>query len=353
MAELTELMELQHSFQTKLIEHRFMPMTKKISAGGDESQGKQNDWYVREENPILYLVSLVDTPEALHKSQFFAHVDELSANIDNAFFSRIIALEIFLGKKPEAVSLAQSENENVHKIQWYFDYDLKTIEAPTDHPTKLLGIEKLLLMALEEPPKVSFLRMRKRANPPYISFAIFIIWLLILFDGFVSDTHTAMVLEYGMSRRAIMNGEYYRFFTSMFLHADLQHLLSNMIYLYYFGTRLERIYGPVKYLLLYVFCGMSANLFSVLLHDVLAIGASGATYGLLGATLVLVKKFGTRYTSMNYATISLFAFLGLGIGFFSQNIDNFGHIGGVLTGCCFGATLRDQQTSTITFQKKE
>lgn len=353
MTELTELIELKHSFQTKLIEHRFVPVKKKLPIENGTSQSCNSDWYMREENPILYLVSLVDAPEALQNNTFFQHIDELSTSLENSFFSRIIALEIFLGKKPENATSVESDNENVHKIQWYFDYDAKILEAQSDHPTKLLGIEKLLVSALEEPPKVSFLRIRQKANPPYVSYAIFIIWAFLLLDGFVSDTHTSMVVQYGMSRRAITHNEYYRFFTSMFLHADLQHLLSNAIYLYYFGTRLERIYGPAKYLSLYIFCGISANLFSVILNDVLAIGASGATYGLLGATLVLVKKFGTRYTSMNYATILLFAFLGLSIGFFNENIDNFGHIGGVIAGCCFGVTLRDQQTSTITFQKKE
>ncbi|MFI3174508.1 MAG: rhomboid family intramembrane serine protease [Bacillota bacterium] len=349
------MMELKHSFQTKLIENRFMPMKKQQVVDIENTIDGQSDWYAREENPILYLVSIVDTEKALLESDFFAYVDAVGQKMEESFFSRIIALEIFLGKQPEIVTVIPEdvENENIHKIQWYFDYENQTLEAPKNHPTKLLGIEKLLFSALAEPPKVSVLNMKSQAKPPYISLSIFVIWVFLLLDGFVSNTHVEMILEYGMSRRAITEGEYYRFISSMFLHADLRHLLSNMIYLYYFGTRLERIYGPVKYLFLYIFCGLTAGLFSIAFSDVLSIGASGATYGLLGATLVIVKKFGTRYISMNYTTIVLLGFLGLSTGFFVESIDNFGHIGGIFAGCCLGVTLRDQQTATFTFKKKE
>ncbi len=350
---MADLMEFKHSFQTKLIEHRFVPVTKNFSTKENKIELTQNNWYIREENPILYFVSIVDTPDSLQDSAFFAEIDELTKKLDELLFSRIIALEIFIGKRPEDAPLQNSENEHVHKLQWYFDYDTKALEVPTGQPTKLLGIEKFLLSAFDEPPQMSFLKLKNNIKTPYITFSFFLFWVCLLFDGYVSGTQESMIINYGMSNRAITHGEYYRFVTAMFLHADLQHLFSNMIYLYYFGTRLERIYGPVKYLFLYMFCGISASLFSIAFNDVLAIGASGAMYGLLGATLMLVKKFGTRYISMNYATILLLACLGLGIGFLSDNIDNFGHIGGVVAGCCLGITMRDLQTGVITFRKKE
>ena len=80
-------------------------------------------------------------------------------------------------------------------------------------------------------------------------------------------------------------------FTSMFMHADLWHLLGNMIFLWAFGRRLEDACGPWRYLLFYLFAGMVANLGSVLLNPIGAdqpgIGASGAISGVMGAYLLL------------------------------------------------------------------
>ena len=55
---------------------------------------------------------------------------------------------------------------------------------------------------------------------------------------------------------AIMQGEYYRIFTSMFLHFGPQHLGNNMLVLFVLGGRLERTVGKLKYLLIYLLGGM-------------------------------------------------------------------------------------------------
>ena len=59
---------------------------------------------------------------------------------------------------------------------------------------------------------------------------------------------------------AIMQGEYYRIFTSMFLHFGPQHLGNNMLVLFVLGGRLERTVGKLKYLLIYLLGGMGGNL---------------------------------------------------------------------------------------------
>jgi membrane associated rhomboid family serine protease len=80
-------------------------------------------------------------------------------------------------------------------------------------------------------------------------------------------------------------------FTSMFMHADMWHLLGNMIFLWTFGRRVEDACGPWRYLLFYLAAGMVANLGSTLLNpsqiDLPGVGASGAISGVMGAYLLL------------------------------------------------------------------
>jgi membrane associated rhomboid family serine protease len=80
-------------------------------------------------------------------------------------------------------------------------------------------------------------------------------------------------------------------FTSMFMHADMWHLIGNMIFLWTFGRRVEDACGAWRYLLFYLMAGVIANIGFDLLNnpqmDIPGIGASGAIAGVMGAYLIL------------------------------------------------------------------
>ena len=83
------------------------------------------------------------------------------------------------------------------------------------------------------------------------------------------------------------------FFTCMFLHGGLLHLLGNMWFLWIFGANVEDRMGPLRFLLFYLTCGLLAGLTHVLLNwgsQVPTIGASGAISGVLGAYLFLFPR---------------------------------------------------------------
>ena len=66
---------------------------------------------------------------------------------------------------------------------------------------------------------------------------------------------------------AIANGEWWRFFTPMFLHAGIMHILFNMFCLFVFGPELEKIIGKMRFLTLYLLSGIFANVATYFLHD--------------------------------------------------------------------------------------
>lgn len=86
---------------------------------------------------------------------------------------------------------------------------------------------------------------------------------------------------------------YWTFLTSMFLHGGLAHLVGNMWYLWFFGDNIERRFGPLRFLAIYVASGLAGGLAHVLLErgaEIPAVGASGAVSGILAAYLVRFPK---------------------------------------------------------------
>ena len=103
----------------------------------------------------------------------------------------------------------------------------------------------------------------------------------------------------------IESGEYYRLFTSMFLHFGIQHLINNMLLLLFLGDYLERAVGKIRYLVIYLGGGLVGNLCSYLYElflmktgeaPAVSAGASGAIFSAVGAMLVLLafRKEGWR-----------------------------------------------------------
>ena len=79
-------------------------------------------------------------------------------------------------------------------------------------------------------------------------------------------------------------------FTSMFMHADFNHLISNMIFLWAFGRRLEDACGSARFVIFYLIAGLVANMGTAILasaSDLSSIGASGAIFGVMGGYLLL------------------------------------------------------------------
>lgn len=135
----------------------------------------------------------------------------------------------------------------------------------------------------------------------------------------------------------IGDGEWYRMVTSMFLHADISHIVSNMLLLYYIGNIVERQIGHLPYLVLYFLSGLTGNVFSAgyeLLSGefVSTLGASGAVFGVEGALLMLALVHKGRITDMTTGRIAFAITFSLYCGFTSSYVNNAAHIGGVLAG---------------------
>ena len=151
------------------------------------------------------------------------------------------------------------------------------------------------------------------------------------------------------------------FVTSMFLHAGLAHLVANMISLIFVGGFIEKIIGKKRFLYVYFVGGFVASLFFVFLAGffgnsalgerffgnpmVLAMGASGAIFALMGLLTVLVPKmkvllFFVIPMPMWVAMIGLTFVLWLLSASFSLPIGNTAHLGGLIVGVIYGVYFK-------------
>ncbi len=123
-----------------------------------------------------------------------------------------------------------------------------------------------------------------------------------------------------------------RLLYSMFLHVNLLHIFSNMFTLFLFGPALETRIEPLGYLFLYLLTGIAGNFISSLMNPtIVAVGASGAIFGILGA-LLFFSFFSPIKTHISFILIFLLIFLNIGIGLKDPSIDINAHLGGLLTG---------------------
>ena len=136
-------------------------------------------------------------------------------------------------------------------------------------------------------------------------------------------------LSFGMIPIAIAQGEWWRLFTSTLLHGSILHLLFNMYALYWLGPQLERSLGHVRFAALYVMSALGGSVASYWFSDVrtISVGASGAIFGLITATIVIGRE-------MRADVSQLIVLLGLNvvIGFLQPGIDWRAHFGGAVTG---------------------
>ncbi len=140
----------------------------------------------------------------------------------------------------------------------------------------------------------------------------------------------------------IYGGQWYRLLTAAFIHFGLGHLINNMILLIALGSYLERIYGHVRFAVLYVVCAVGANAVS-LVHMLrsgnyaVAGGASGVVFGMMGAMLFFLISQKGHYRELPIRRFLIMLVLCLYFGFASGGVDNAAHIGGLIVGFIVGA----------------
>lgn len=139
---------------------------------------------------------------------------------------------------------------------------------------------------------------------------------------------------------------YFNFFSSMFMHGGIMHILGNMLFLFVFGDNLESRLGHLRYLVFYLICGFAAAAGQIVMDTdslIPMLGASGAISGVLGGYILLFPRNQVRAIIFNFLT-TVPAFVAIGIWIVYQLILGYltpaggggvayaAHIGGFVAG---------------------
>lgn len=234
--------------------------------------------------------------------------------------------------------------------------DFDSRRPPVDPGTETLPPQSIAVQPPPSPPQVGdlanpFSQPFARPIATYILLAAIIaIFGLTLLNGLLV-TPSETLFEFGATfgPSILYEGQWWRFLTAMFLHANFAHILFNGYALYILGQDMERLYGHGRYVSLYLITGLFGGLASFLMRgpEEFSVGASGAIFGILGMNLAFfafyrnkLGKFGRERLNRTLQLVGI----NLVIGFLIVSVNNLAHIGGLMSGFLLGYLLVPQYT---------
>lgn len=164
-----------------------------------------------------------------------------------------------------------------------------------------------------------------------------LIFLIVEFTG--GSENGQHMLECGAAYAPLIleQGQWYRIFSSMFLHFGAPHLINNMLVLFVLGQRLEPTVGRLRFLLIYIAGGLGGNFIS-LFWDMrtgdysVSAGASGAVFAVMGGMIYVIIRHRGRVADLTMKQMLIMAAFSLYFGLASEGVDNAAHAGGLLCG---------------------
>lgn len=188
-----------------------------------------------------------------------------------------------------------------------------------------------------------------RKKPYDICNKIMVILNILIFLGleWIGTPQSAeFMYDYGAMypEAVVADGEWYRLFICMFMHFGIEHLGNNMLILFFLGDNLERAVGHIKYLFIYLLSGLGGSILSMLFmiqsqDYAVSGGASGAIFGVVGALIYIVIRNRGRLEDLTTRQLVFMAVLSLYHGFTATGVDNFAHIGGLVSGFVLAVLL--------------
>ena len=285
------------------------------------------------------------THESLKRGLLFGNFRELPQDFkpwinDFANISRWEAI-VFC---PEGIDSSYLKQHRFPDVQlWYWDTQQGNLFPfpPTKDQLiprwlRQLASGKSVILGKESQPEISF--------KPFLTYTFLginlVIFLLMVFAGlslFPNDisrlTDQRVLIAFGAKVNTLIQaGEVWRLLTSTFIHIGIIHLIFNLYALRALGPLTEESYGHRQFLMIYVLGGLGGSIASFLFSPALSAGASGAIFGLLGALLYYSFKRPYLWKSGLGMNLVMVILVNFGFGLIQPGIDNYAHLGGLLTG---------------------
>lgn len=234
---------------------------------------------------------------------------------------------------------------------WFMDETTGRLIIYEDEPENFSGLRELLedFDVSQYAKSVSGKSKRnKKFIPAYVNWLLIAINIIIyVIMEIAGDTqNTQYMLAHGALnvKRILNDGEYYRLFASMFMHAGVSHIFNNMLVLFFIGDNLERAVGHIRYLIMYIAGGLLANIAALIYYNiadvnVCCVGASGAIFSVVGALFYIVLVNKGQLEDLSASKLGLFIVMSIYLGLQSATTSNSAHIGGLVAGFILAALI--------------
>ncbi len=201
------------------------------------------------------------------------------------------------------------------------------------HPGPLpLLLERPRFAVPIHPPRMT----RMLAGLLILVFVLEFVVGLWLFGTWTGPVDGRVLLVLGMKvNELILAGQWWRLLTATLLHIGPFHLLANLVGLFMLGPLVEGRFGSVRFLAIYWVSGLAGSAASFAFSPYPSAGASGAIFGLLGATIVYFYTYRDYFGAQGQEVLRsmlVVLVLNLVIGLSLANVDNWGHLGGLVGG---------------------
>ncbi|MCW6653358.1 rhomboid family intramembrane serine protease [Aerococcaceae bacterium NML191292] len=200
-------------------------------------------------------------------------------------------------------------------------------------------------------------QLRKYNNTPFVTYTFVAIILVVyaitlLRFGTTEDPEALVTMGALFAPSMVWYGEWWRFLTAAFLHIGLQHLVVNLVSLYFIGIELESILGHRRFATLFLVSAVGGSMMSFALSGGVSAGASTAGYGMFAAFIVLAylypESYYLRNRSWSFTTLIIF---NLVFSVLYPRVDLWGHIGGLLYGAGITFIIGMSQSKSVLWKK--
>ena len=194
---------------------------------------------------------------------------------------------------------------------------------------------------------IEFFKARRKVT---LALVLINIVIYAVLEALGDTENSRFMVEHGaMATSLVLAGQYWRLFTSMFLHFGFEHLAYNMFSLFFLGDILERIVGPVRFLVIYLLGGLGGSLVSFFMSSRsglyrVSAGASGAIFAVMGAFFYIAIRNRKRFGKDGMQRLLLMVVLMVMQGLVDRGVDQSAHMGGLAAGFLLGMILYHPKT---------
>lgn len=241
-------------------------------------------------------------------------------------FMKCISVNRAMKQVQKHFSVPSFDANIVKSVKRFFSKNLDTRETSTK------DVEELIAQRQKD------FEFQLKAKKPWITYGLIainiaIFLILKLMSSRTGTPYETLMTEYGAKiNNLILGGEYWRLVSPMFLHWDVIHIALNCYSLFIVGTQVEKLFGHVRFTAIYLVSGFLGCIASFAFSTSISAGASGAIFGLLGSMLFFAIKRPSLLKSSFGANLVTTLIINLAYGFMNKQIDNYGHLGGLLGG---------------------